>query len=254
MQSQRAPWGSFPKVVANGPLGELKEQPEYAAAKGGDAVAALALAQRLVTPVMINGIAALAKDHPNPVLVPVLAEEDSGRNKIPLAVAAVLSARLGLAVELGIGQACKVGRTNKGSDHRLVFNPAFLGPVNCGAGYIIIDDTLSMGGTIASLRGYLIGGGAQVLGAAVMTAFEAATVLPVSAKMLASIRAKHGDAMNDLWVEEFGYGIEQLTQGEAGHLRAAQSVESMRIRIFDARNAAGLCADEERARRQQLRG
>lgn len=39
--------------------------------------------------------------------------------------------------------------------------------------------------------------------------------------------------------QEFGYGIDQLTQGEAGHLKAAQSVDAIRDRITAARDAAG---------------
>ena len=33
---ERAPWGSFPKVIRNGDLGALKDEREYQAAKSGD--------------------------------------------------------------------------------------------------------------------------------------------------------------------------------------------------------------------------
>ncbi|WP_290492531.1 hypothetical protein [Alcanivorax sp.] len=41
--------------------------------------------------------------------------------------------------------------------------------------------------------------------------------------------------MDEYWKQEFGYGIDQLTQGEAGHLKAAQSVDAIRDRITAAR-------------------
>jgi len=41
--------------------------------------------------------------------------------------------------------------------------------------------------------------------------------------------------MDEYWKQEFGYGIDQLTQGEAGHLKNAQSVDAIRDRIAAAR-------------------
>jgi hypothetical protein len=49
----------------------------------------------------------------------------------------------------------------------------------------------------------------------------------------------HGAAMDEYWKQEFGYGIDQLTQGEAGHLKNAQSVDAIRDRIAAARDKAG---------------
>lgn len=242
-RAERAPWGDFPPVIRNGDLKELEKEPEYQAAKQGDKVAALALADRLVRAETVEAIRSLVGDKPAKI-VPVLAKEAAGNNKIPLATAEVIGDRLGLEVEYNIVQAEKVGRTNKGADHRLAINPTFDGDVEPGRPYILIDDTLSMGGTIASLRGYIKNRGGQVLGAAVMTAHPGAVDLAVKPKMLADIERKHGQEMNAYWQEEFGYGIEQLTQGEAGHLRKAPTVDAIRDRITAARNAAGWTVDE----------
>lgn len=243
---ERAPWGDFPPVVRNGDLKELEREPEYQAAKSGDQVAALAIAERLVRPETVESIRSMVGDKPAKI-VPVLAREEAGNNKIPLAAAEVLGDRLGLEVEYNIVQAEKVGRTGKGADHRLAMSPPFTGEVERGQPYVLVDDSLSMGGTIASLRGYIENRGGQVLGAAVMTAHPGAVNLPVQEKMLADIEKKHGQAMNDYWKEEFGHGINQLTQGEAGHLRKAPSVDAIRNRITAARDAAGWTVDEDRA-------
>ena len=42
--------------------------------------------------------------------------------------------------------------------------------------------------------------------------------------------------MNQFWQETFGYGIDQLTQSEAGHLRRAASVDEIRDRLAKARH------------------
>ncbi|EHW7386091.1 phosphoribosyltransferase [Escherichia coli] len=234
-RAERAPWGDFPKVIRNGDLGSLTNEPEYQAAKQGDTEAALALVDRLISDDTVAQLKTLIGDE-KPRIVPVLAVEASGNNKIPLAMAEVLADRLGLEVELDIIQREKVGRTGAGSDHRLAFNPTFEGAVAAGQKYIVVDDTLTMGGTVASLRGYIENNGGKVMAASVMTAHEGALDLAVKPKMLAGINEKHGPAMDAFWKESFGYGIDRLTQGEAGHLRAAPSVDAIRDRIAAARH------------------
>jgi len=173
---ERAPWGSFPKVIRNGDLGALKDEREYQAAKSGDHEAALNLVDRLLTQKTVSQIKAVIGED-RPVLLPVLAVENAGNNKIPLAMAEVLADRLGLDVELGIVQREKVGRTGAGSDHRLAFNPTFAGDVQPGQKYLLLDDTLTMGGTVASLRGYVENRGGKVVAASVMTAHPGAVDL-----------------------------------------------------------------------------
>ena len=232
---ERAPWGDFPRVIRNDDLGALQDEPEYQAAKAGDKQAALDLVDRLLTDDTAQRIKDQTGDR-KPLVLPVLAVEAAGNNKIPLAMAEVLADRLGLGIELGIVQREKVGRTGAGSDHRLAFNPSFKGDVKAGHDYLVVDDTLTMGGTIASLRGYVENHGGKVVAASVMTAHEGALDLAVKPKMLAGIAEKHGPVMNAFWQETFGYGIDKLTQGEAGHLRRAASVDEIRDRLAKARH------------------
>ncbi|WP_216360464.1 phosphoribosyltransferase [Vibrio mediterranei] len=237
---ERAPWHNFPKVVRNGDLGSLKNEPEYEAAKSGDILAAIVLVDRLITEPFVDGVREIIGSH-RPLILPVLAVEAAGNNKIPLAMAEVLSDRIGLDIELGIVQNEKVGRTGAGADHRLAFNPTFDGIVRQGEYYLIIDDTLAMGGTLASLRGYVENRGGKVLAASVMTAHEGVLSLPVKATMVAGIESKHGPSMNQFWQETFGYGIDKLTQGEAGHLKSAKTVDAIRKRIIEARHEGVKC-------------
>ena len=233
-RAERAPWGDFPSVIRNGNLGELKNEPEYLAAKGGDVQQAAALVQKLLNEQAVEQIRYMIGDK-KPVLVPVSAVEGAGNNKIPLAMAQALSSKLDLPVDVQIKQINKVSRTGTGIDHRLAFQPVFDGRVQADREYLIVDDTLSVGSTVASLRGYIENRGGRVMGAAVMTAHEGALNIAVKPAMIDKIRQKHGDSMDNYWKKEFGYGIEQLTQGEAGHLRAAPNVEQIRDRIVAAR-------------------
>ncbi|HCE5184934.1 phosphoribosyltransferase [Vibrio parahaemolyticus] len=244
-KAERAPWGDFPPVVRNGDLGDLDKQPEYLDAKKGSATAALAIAQRLITPEMLNNVKNLIGDN-QAKIVPVLATENAGNNKIPLAMAAVLANRLGLEVEYDIVQSEKVGRTGKGAFHRLAMSPKFEGNVERDQSYLIVDDTLSMGGTLASLRGYIENRAGKVLGAAVMTAHPAALDITLKPKLSNAMQQKHGPELDDYWRKEFGYSVNEITQGEAGHLRKAPSLDAIRDRITEARNEAGWTVDESR--------
>lgn len=233
-RAERAPWRDFPPVIRNGGLGSLKNEPEYAAAKGGDSAEAVRLVNKLLKEETVRQFRAMIGDR-KPVIVSVLATESAGQNKIPLAMAQALGSRLDLPVDTDIRQINKVSRTGAGIDHRLAFQPVFDGYVEAGRDYLIVDDTLAVGGTVAALRGYIENRGGHVLGAGVMTAHEGALNLPVKQAMIDSITRKHGDAMDNYWKEEFGYGIDRLTQGEAGHLRSAENVDRIRDRINDAR-------------------
>lgn len=234
-KAERAPWGDFPDVVRHADLGALQKEPEYQAAKKGDERAALALVRRVISDDAVERLRALIGDR-KPVIQPVLAVEASGNNKIPLMFAQVLAHRLGLSVGSEIYQAQKVGRTDSGADHRLAYSPVYTGTVQSGQDYLIVDDTLTMGGTLASLRGYIQNRGGNVIAASVVTAHPGAVKLPVSEKLLNKIRNKHGEALENYWKSEFGYGIDQLTQGEAGHIGKAADVESIRTRIVAARH------------------
>ena len=231
---ERAPWGDFPPVIRNGDLGSLKNEPEYEAAKSGDMPAAIELVNRLLASDLLDKIRQQITNS-KPRVLPVLAIEDAGNNKIPLATAQILADRLSLELEQGIVQRERVGRTGKDSNHRLAFNPSFEGTIKVGEAYLIVDDTLTMGGTLASLRGYIENRGGKVAAAVVMTAGKNSLDIAIKQKMLDNINNKHGPLMNQFWQETFGYGIDKLTQSEAGHLRRAASVDAIRDRITKAR-------------------
>ena len=233
-RAERAPWRDFPPVIRNGGLGSLKNEPEYAAAKGGNDIEAGRLVNKLLKEETVQQFREMIGDR-KPVIVSVSATESAGRNKIPLAMAQALGSRLDLPVDTDIQQINKVSRTGSGIDHRLAFQPVFDGRVEAGRDYLIVDDTLAVGGTVAALRGYIENRGGHVVGAGVMTAHEGALNLPVKQAMIDNISRKHGNTMDNYWKEEFGYGIDQLTQGEAGHLNAARDVEQIRDRIAEAR-------------------
>ncbi|MFZ4748311.1 MAG: phosphoribosyltransferase [Sphingomonas sp.] len=155
----RLPWpANFPEVVIHTDVRSRDNHPEYAAAKSGDADAGLMLAADLLSPEGLARIQALVGDRPT-LLLPVVADELTGLtgfNAIPDAMAQVLGNKLGLEVIAGeIVQTNKVGHTRAPAFQRLVTPATFEGHVQPGANYVLVDDHVDLGGTLANMRGYV---------------------------------------------------------------------------------------------------
>lgn len=231
----RTEWGDFQPIFILTKLGTAKEHKNYIAAKQrSDVVAAYELVKDIIPNDKITELAALIADE-SPIIVPVHAMEEFGTNKLPIAAAAYLGAKLNLEVWEHIIQANKPQRTDKGAFYRLSQYPFFDGLVEAGKTYIIFDDTLSTGGTFASLKGYIENKGGHVLLGVALTGHEPAAKISITQKMYNSLIQKHGDELNEWWKVEIGFGLDKLTQGEAGHLLKAPSIDEIRSRIAESR-------------------
>ena len=104
-KGELVPWLLFPRVVRNGDLGSLQNEPEYDAA--------LNLVDRLFDDTTAEAIRELIGDS-RPRVLPVISSEADGNNWIPLAFAEVLADRLDLDAEVGITQREKIRRTGAG--------------------------------------------------------------------------------------------------------------------------------------------
>ncbi|MBF0247042.1 MAG: hypothetical protein HQL36_03060 [Alphaproteobacteria bacterium] len=237
-RGKRAAWGEFPAVAIQNDLGKAKEHQDYAAAKAGDVDAAARLVDDLIHDDKVAKIADAVKGK-DPVIVAVHAQEEGGINEIPLAYAHELAGRIGAEVNDDIVQINRVHHTDAGAYHRIAFQPEFDGIVEPGRNYLIVDDTLTMGGTLAGLRGYIESRGGNVILASTLTGYGAAANIAVQPKMLRKLRQKYGNALDTWLKEELGYGIETLTQGEAGHILSAGTLDELGNRIAAARRAAG---------------
>ncbi|MBL3825176.1 MULTISPECIES: hypothetical protein [unclassified Marinobacter] len=233
--SDRTTWSAdFPRVPFAAPLGSADKHPRYAEAKSGDVNAAKALVDDIVNDAAIERIREMIGGS-KPVVVAAFAEEATGRNKIPVAYAAKIAKDLDLTMDQEIIQSISVKRTGEGSDYRLANHAVFEGQVTPGQDYLIVDDTLTMGGTLASLRGHIEAIGGNVIGATTLTGYGENGQLALGEKMRQALWRKHGAPLDEYLKEQFGYGIDSLTQGEAGHFRKAESLERIRERIDAAR-------------------
>lgn len=210
----RSDWADdFPDTIIDRKLADATSHPLYQEAKKGDITAAYSLAKDLVTDEAVKKLSQII-DSRDAIIVPVHAEEAVGRNMIPVAIATVLSKKLNLPVDLSIVQATKVSRTGGDGWHRLIYSPAFDGNYPKGKLAIILDDTQTQGGTLASLKGYIEQQNGKVIASYALTGKQYSVQLRLSKETLQHLREKYG-SIEKWWTEQFGYDFSKLTEWEA---------------------------------------
>jgi len=236
--SRRRGWDAFPDAIIATPPSTQSSDPSYAAAKGGDMKAALELVDRVMPDDIEQRVRATIGDA-KPIVAAVHAEEAAGRNKIPLATAFVLGERMGLQVDEKLVQASRAKRTGSDGMARLGVQPEFAGEVERDADYLLVDDTLAQGGTLAQLKTHIEDNGGRVVGVFALSGKQYSAKISLDNATLNDVRAKYG-SIEDWWKGELGYGFEGLTQSEARYmLNSGLSPEALRDRVAAARQAAG---------------
>jgi hypothetical protein len=106
----------------------------------------------------------------------------------------------------------------------------FEGSVTPGTNYLIVDDFVGQGGTIANLRGHILSQGGKVVGATVLTGKPFSAKLAVSRSQLDELRRKHGQ-IEGWWQGRFGFDFECLTASEARYLINTETSQRIQERI-----------------------
>jgi len=241
MFSRRSNSGNrLPDVVIGHKLGDLNRHPDYEAAKAGDSFAAARIAFDLVDDAFVQRVrdAASGAD----VIVPVVSVEATGRNKIPAAVADLLAERLGTEAEAEIVQVNSPKRTSMDGLDRLLNPPVFDGLVRKGAAYVLVDDTVTQGGTFASLASHIRDNGGMVSGLVALTGKQYSSVLSPSPELLSKVRERFDD-IEPQFRAVTGYGFDALTESEARYLAKHDDAQLVRDRVLAAGNQTGNAGD-----------
>jgi len=233
----RSPLKTFPDVLIHAVIdagrSAVKKHLSYAAAKSGDAEAAKDLVRSTINDDQVEALRCLL-DGRKPILVSVHAYESEGVNAIPEAFAEELAVRLGLEIDAGIVQTNVVSHTGASGYGRLARQPVFDGEVIPGAEYVMVDDFVGQGGTLANLRGFIESNGGAVLAAVTLTGQPRSAKLSLDQTKLDELRDKHGADFEKWWQERFGYSFDCLTQSEARYLADSPDADTIRDRITEA--------------------
>ncbi len=235
--TRRAWPADFPPVALHGAETQVKQHPAYAAAKAGDMPSAAILVKALANVEVISALIATHKAS-RPILLPVYAIESAGNNPIPQALAHYIAAHAGWNVDNQIVQANRVGRTGRDGYYRLAVQPRFDGKVQVGKPYVLVDDFLGQGATLANLRGHVLTLGGSVVGATALTGKPHSAMLALQAGTLLKLRSIHGK-LEIWWQDQLGFGFDQCTESEARYLIARSDADRVRAEVLARLNPDG---------------
>lgn len=241
---ERVPWNAFPDVVLMASIPAIKGHVDYAAGKSGDAEAAARVVRTALPPAHLATISAVALPA-RAVLVSVHAVEEQGTNALPEAFARAIAEQSGLEVDPSIVQTNVVNHTGASGFARLARQALFEGDVLPGRAYVIVDDFVGQGGTIANLRGFIENRGGRVVLAAALTGKPHSAKLALESDQLTRLRSMYGDdGLEEWWQAELGFGFDCLTASEARYLERATEAHTIRDRITAEEQAGGLRTGE----------
>ena len=243
MRPTRIPLHAFPDIVLHADELAVKRHPHYAAAKSGDTDAAESLVRSLANRSRLTELTPLLQGR-DVRLLPVHALESEGVNEIPAALAELLSDWLSLPIVDSIVQSNTVGHTGASGFQRLANQALFVGDVEGGRSYLLVDDFIGQGGTLANLIGYVESAGGHAIGATVLTGKPYSAKLAPDDELIRALRDKHGRDLENWWREKFGFGFECLTRSEARYLEKSADAQAIRDRLIEAGLEGGSGAPE----------
>ena len=253
----RSAWRrNFPDAVLLADERRTKRHPDYPAAKAGDESAAARLVDSLVDGVglaAVRTLVATARKADYPILVCAHAYEREGVNAIPSALAELLSQRLRVPFSTTVVQSNVVAHTGADGYGRMARQARFEGDIEKGREYIMVDDFLGQGGTMANLRGWVEKQGGRVVGAVGLTGKPYSAKLNPTKEQLHELRQKHGPDFENWWRERFGHAFNCLTQSEARYLARSPDVDTIRDRLAAAQRRGDRPIHTQDVREQRRR-
>ena len=256
----RVAWGGFPDAILLTDETQTKQHPNYSAAKAGDAKAATSLVRELVNEASITPLrqllGATKSGLPLPTLVSAHAYERGGINAIPAALAELLRERTGILFKTDVVQTNVVSHTGAGGYGRLARQARFAGGIDKGHEYVMVDDFVGQGGTLANLRGWIEKRGGKVVGAVALTGKPYSAKLNPSQEQLHELRQRHGRTFEKWWREHFDHSFDCLTQSEARYLARSPDADTIRNRLAaeKPRGDRPSHARSPREQRQHIKG
>jgi len=207
---------------------KLKVHPDYQRAKAGDPQSALNLVLDLVWD-ELEKISSRFGCHS--IFVSPFARETSGDNAIPQVLSEVFAFLCGASADIDLVQVTKVHHTGADPMQRLIRRPEFEGPVQVGANYVLVDDVVNFGTTLAELAHYIQLNGGLVSEIAVMVNAGRNKALSPDRKTLSILKERF---VNEI-IEIFGIDIDALTANEAQYLVGFRMSNEIRDRCLKAK-------------------
>ncbi|UNU73275.1 phosphoribosyltransferase [Moraxella nasovis] len=236
----RTDWGDFPNALIAHTKDTITTHKYYQKAKAGDAQSAFLLVDEFLSDDFVKEMGQSIRHYKDVHIVPVHAEEQQGRNKIPMAYALALSEILGVKMDLGIVQADRAYRTSSDGVGRLLKRVNFDGDVVAGRHYVIVDDVITQGGTLADLHSFIENKGGSVILASTLNGKPNSAKLPITKATLGQFANKLAKNLN--------------TGGRSNLVMTSQNSQNLKQDTLPNKSTGtALTASEIRSLRQDLK-
>ena len=149
-------------------------------------------------------------------------------------MAEVLGAELNWPIEHQIVQVNIVSHTKADGFSRIARQARFDGKSDPARRYLLVDDFVGQGGTLANLRGWLVHQGSRVAGATVSTGKAFSSILTLSNEQIDKLTETHGQDLRKWWNANFGFDYDCLTSSEARYLIRTSAAQRVRDKIVAA--------------------
>jgi len=213
----------------------LKRCEGYDGAKeNGDIAAADAIVKKCVG---MDQLQYIKKKYPDAILLPVI----NRSNALPLA----LSINIGLPICLSVQCFKQSRRTNMSAIERIVCRPVFSGDITPGKKYILIDDVITQGATIAALIYFVSQNGGKVCAVSSLARARGSRRILPAKENRDKLKQQFGKELT-IFLEEYGLGkdgINQLSNSEMLYLLKFSNIESIRKKIGDDYNFSPPASD-----------
>lgn len=211
----------------------IKAHPAYTKAKAGNPESAF----KLVTEISVGFIKRLTGEFPvGTNYVAPFAKEATGDNAIPLLLSILCSQILQGNNETDIVQQQRVYHTGADPMERLRLRPSFEGWVEPSANYVLVDDVVSMGGTLAELANFIQLNSGKVLGSIVLVNAGRDKAFNPKKKDIRLLEERFNEEIKEI----FGIHVSALTANEASYLVGFRTADEIRNRRAKAEKETNL--------------
>ncbi|QTA87881.1 phosphoribosyltransferase [Desulfonema magnum] len=206
----------------------LKSHSGYREAKSGDEKAAASLVSDLATDFIVRIKERLPSDV---IFVAPHAYEAAGDNAIPQVFAAACAMIAKGDIDTDIVQVTRVFHTGADPMERMSLRAEFEGSVTPGSRYVLVDDVMNMGGTLAELANHIRGAGGVVPAIVILVNAGRSKRLQPDRKIIRELERRHGNEITEI----FGIVPAALTANEANYLIGFRSADEIRNRVVKAK-------------------
>jgi len=237
----RVPWeGDFPNVFANCKWKAPDEQaclgghPLYQAAKGErDMGAALDLLDDLVVGETIDKLKRLqAACGAAPKLIAPAAHAGDSNNALAIAYANWLGHELDWEVDESVYQMKDFSKDRLGHWVRIGHRSTFYGEIDKKTPYVIVDDVITLGGTLADLRSFILGKGGRVIGMSTIASKDGKDVqIRLDADTETKLERQYGSDLAKFCDELLSFHYRGFTLPEAARVLGCAGYVDLRKKI-----------------------